>query len=250
MDPAGVGDVERGQHGGRPDPARNQGDVGDVGAQRGHQGRLLAPAVRGHDDRGDAVIVDVGAAVRPVAGLDGQAQRSAEGHQGLRDRGIAHDHQPGRRPAWLEEDLQGAAGDARVGHRDRTRLDRCVRGTGLDPQQQRLAGDQHLEGVHAQGALGARTADEALNLPVGVHERRVAGVGTGRVQGTYDGGLDERDAGLRQLGSPGRQAGHHEIDAIRWAAVVGPAWPPIPGPAYRACPCASARTAPARRPRR
>ena len=71
----------------------------------------------------------------------------------------------------LEEDLQRAAADAGVVDGDGA-VDRIlVARTGLDPQQQRLAGLQHAQGVEAYARLSAMAADEALDAAVRVDQR-------------------------------------------------------------------------------
>ena len=75
-------------------------------------------------------------------------------------------------------------------------------GPGLDPQQQRLAGLEHAQGVEAYARLSAMAADEALDAAVRVDQRRGADLDARRPRGAHHDGLDVGDA----LGREGRGA--------------------------------------------
>ena len=75
---------------------------------------------------------------------------------------------------------------------------------GLDPQQQRLAGLEHAQGVEAYARLSAMAADEALDAAVRVDQRGGADLDARRPRGAHHDGLDVGDA----LGLEGRGATH------------------------------------------
>ena len=202
MHPLSVRRRERGEHRRGPHPAGHQPDVRHPRGERGLQRRLLPATVRGHHDRGRTADVE-----RLQAGLDREAERTAERHQGGGNGRGADDDQPGRRDDGLQEHLEAAAGQARVRDRDDALLLHLTRRAGGDAEQERLAADEHVQGEPAYGGLGAGAADEALDDPVAVHERGVAGMCAGRVQRPHHGRPDVRHPGATQLLGPADQAG-------------------------------------------
>ena len=172
--PAGVSSLARrssvtpsacklGDHGRAAHAAGHQADVGQVRLEPAPQrAQLVAPVCR--DDQREVVghRLDVG------AGHDDhvEVELGAHARHGAGDRRLAHHEHARRGEHRLEEDLQRAAGQARVlhGHRALGRGRLVV--AGQDAQQQRLAGLERAQRVQAHALLRARSADETLDRAV------------------------------------------------------------------------------------
>ena len=127
---------------------------------------------------------------------DLEAHRRSELGQGARDRRVA-DHRDARRgDVGLQEDLERAAAQARVGDDDGALLvGRPVDLARDDPDQHRLARLQRAQRVQAHRLVRARPADEALDRPVWPHHGPVAGAGDRRARAAHDDRLDVRRRG-------------------------------------------------------
>ena len=142
----------------------------------------------------------------------------AERPQRAGDRRVADDEHARRGQHRLEEDLDRAAGQARVLHRHGAVLDRdrLAASPGSSPTRLRPGtirksnaslGLDRLQRVDAHAVLRAHTADEALDRAVAEDERDVAGLHARRTLRAHDRrGHERRALGGELLGSP-RQGG-------------------------------------------
>ena len=131
--------------------------------------------------RGELAVLDV-APPRPRARARRRA-RAAPPRSAI----ALHEH-PRRGQHRLEEHLDHPARQARVLHRHRALLALDLRGpssrTAAIRSSDRLAGLERPQRVRAHAVLGADAADEALDRPVGEHERGVAGLDARRAAAT------------------------------------------------------------------
>ena len=228
--PAGAAD----HHSHEPDPR----------VERGPDGSALVAAVAGHDHRGGTG--RVGAVGRP---LDDEAEPGRERRERLVVGEAPTRCSTGAGSMRLEVDLQGATGQARVDHdAGAGRLGEDVVAVGQHPQQHGLPRPEGPQRGGADRAGGAVPADEALDGPVGQHDRPVAGVGRGRLLGAHHRGLDERHPRRGELARSGSRSwwwSHpHPVSApVRSAGSRDPASRPRPGTGSAACPRAGSRTA-------
>ena len=105
--------VEGGQHDCPPGVAGDESDIGHLGSQGDLQGRLFVTPVRGHDQRR---VVRPRRRVCSHREVHVKTERATHRHQGVRHRRHSDDQYPGCRHGRLEEDLDGPAAEARVGH--------------------------------------------------------------------------------------------------------------------------------------
>ena len=116
----------------------NEPDVRNTRAQPLLQCLFLAPAVRGHHNR-HVVLRLVDADLVPKA--------LTERNQCKRDRRVAHDADAWLGQPRLEEDLERAAGQARVLDGHRALFGRALAVARDDPQHERLARLEHAQRV-------------------------------------------------------------------------------------------------------
>ena len=190
-------------------------------------------------------------------GYEVETELGAEREDRGRDRRVAHDEHPGSREHRLEEDLDGASGEARVLGRHGSLLDfdlatggRIFAGwpVGNDAQQNCLLGLKRFQRVHANALLRAHAADEPLDRPVAEDECHISRLDARRALRADDRRGHERRARCCELPCSLREGlGHHCGGTVTAEALPGPALRPRPWQACRACRCGRRRVSRAAR---